>query len=259
VEESIAVSCSAFWGIVILCLEEGSEDIHIEPELKRLLSSFLFSCMELLVCTVLGVEFFIFIFLFFLLFKMELFNWLYIIPAGAIGLLSLLFMFQHKLLYFPDVPAGYRTKMLNPTDFGLPEPESHMLQMRDGVKVHVWLFIHSANSRPSKQMAGSGIATRPTVVFYHGNAGNMSFRNDNFRALFLECGANVVAVEYRGFGMSEGEEFSFCSSSHNFYDQELRRRMICGRMRPRFWTGCCSEMIWTNRVCLSWEEVLEEQ
>jgi pimeloyl-ACP methyl ester carboxylesterase len=103
-----------------------------------------------------------------------------------------LYVFQDKLLYFPDVPVGYRAKMLDPTDFGLPEPESHFLTMRDGVKVHVWLFVHGDRS------------SRPTVIFFHGNAGNMSFRSENFRALFRECAAHVVAVEYRGFGLSEG-------------------------------------------------------
>lgn len=35
-------------------------------------------------------------------------------------------------------------------------------------------------------------------------AGNISFRSDNFRGLYREADANVVAVEYRGYGLSEG-------------------------------------------------------
>lgn len=124
---------------------------------------------------------------------MEWLTWLMLLPVGMGGLLSLLFFYQHRLIYFPDVPAGFRTKMLDPRDSGLSEPEAHMLRMSDGVHVHVWVFAHETNAR-----------SRPTVVFLHGNAGNMSFRNDNFRALFHRCRANVVAVEYRGFGLSEG-------------------------------------------------------
>lgn len=135
---------------------------------------------------------------------MEFSSWVYLVSGGFITGLTLLYVFQHKLLYFPDVPSGYRTHMLNPTDFGLPEPESHFVTMRDGVKIHVWLFVHGPDARPSKYMVSAGLKSRPTVIFYHGNAGNMSFRNDNFRALFHECGANVVAVEYRGYGLSEG-------------------------------------------------------
>ena len=97
-------------------------------------------------------------------------------------------------MYFPDMPAGQRRTMLDPVaEFGLPQPESVMLRMADGTRVHIWLFLHAGSSR-----------SRPTVVFYHGNAGNMSFRGDNFRGLFHSTGANVVAVEYRGFGLSEG-------------------------------------------------------
>lgn len=64
--------------------------------------------------------------------------------------------------------------------------------MSDGVRVHLWLFMHA------------GAKNKKTVMFFHGNAGNMSFRLDNFKALFHRCDVNVLAVEYRGFGLSEG-------------------------------------------------------
>ncbi len=149
---------------------------------------------------------------------MELWTWLYIVPAGLAGLVSLLYVYQHKLIYFPDVPAGYWAKLLDPADFGLPAPESHMLKMSDGVHVHVWVFVHT--DRLAR--------LRPTVIFFHGNAGNMSFRNDNFRALFRECGANVVAVEYRGFGLSEGVpgETEMRSDAAEVLDWLLQRKDI---------------------------------
>jgi len=43
----------------------------------------------------------------------------------------------------------------------------------------------------------------PTIVFFHGNAGNLSNRRTIFHAL-AEQGFGVVAVDYRGFGKSEG-------------------------------------------------------
>jgi fermentation-respiration switch protein FrsA (DUF1100 family) len=90
--------------------------------------------------------------------------------------------------------AGHRANLLPAAEFGLPDPESIMLPMADGVKVHLWLFLHDADV--SRQ--------RGTVIFFHGNAGNLSFRNENYRGLFHEAGLNVLAVEYRGFGVSEG-------------------------------------------------------
>ena len=64
--------------------------------------------------------------------------------------------------------------------------------MKDGVAVHLWLFTH-VRSKMKK-----------TLMFFHGNAGNMSFRLENFKALFHRCDVNVLAVEYRGYGLSEG-------------------------------------------------------
>ena len=46
----------------------------------------------------------------------------------------------------------------------------------------------------------------PTVLFCHGNAGNLRFpnvRRDRFLALH-ECGVNLWAFDYRGYGRSEG-------------------------------------------------------
>lgn len=122
-----------------------------------------------------------------------------------------------KLSITLQVPVGYRTHMLVPREYQLPEPEETFLMMRDNVRVHLWLFAH-LDSRKKK-----------TVIFFHGNAGasfgqwdllflfpsfasqtrpisigNMSFRLENFRQLFRECDVNVLAVEYRGYGLSEG-------------------------------------------------------
>lgn len=46
----------------------------------------------------------------------------------------------------------------------------------------------------------------PTMIFFHGNAGNISHRLLNVSEMYragLEC--NVFLVEYRGYGLSEGE------------------------------------------------------
>ena len=82
--------------------------------------------------------------------------------------------------------------MLPPSEVGLPDPENVFLPMKDGIKVNLWLFL-----QPNSKYV-------PTVIFFHGNAGNMSFRNENFKALYSQCEVNVLAVEYRGFGLSDG-------------------------------------------------------
>jgi pimeloyl-ACP methyl ester carboxylesterase len=48
------------------------------------------------------------------------------------------------------------------------------------------------------------IKTSPTVLYFHGNAGNIGHRLHNAQALYSLCGANVLLLEYRGYGKSEG-------------------------------------------------------
>ncbi len=59
----------------------------------------------------------------------------------------------------------------------------------DGVRIHGW-WIPAA-------------AGRATVLFCHGNAGNISHRLESV-AVFHRLGLNVLIFDYRGFGRSEG-------------------------------------------------------
>ena len=45
-------------------------------------------------------------------------------------------------------------------------------------------------------------ARRPTMMFFHGNAGNIGFRLPNAQKMFA-LGYNVLQVEYRGYGDSD--------------------------------------------------------
>ncbi|OII70741.1 uncharacterized protein cubi_00886 [Cryptosporidium ubiquitum] len=44
----------------------------------------------------------------------------------------------------------------------------------------------------------------PTIIFFHGNAGNIGHRLPRFWELYNLIGVNVLAVSYRGYGDSEG-------------------------------------------------------
>ena len=48
------------------------------------------------------------------------------------------------------------------------------------------------------------LATAPTVIFLHGNAGNVGHRLINAKALHSFCGCNIFLLEWRGFGKSDG-------------------------------------------------------
>ena len=42
------------------------------------------------------------------------------------------------------------------------------------------------------------------MIFFHGNAGNIGARNPNLEILVKRCMTNVLIVDYRGYGNSEG-------------------------------------------------------
>lgn len=39
----------------------------------------------------------------------------------------------------------------------------------------------------------------PTLVYFHGNAGNIGYRLVNVRDIYYNTGANILVVEYRGW------------------------------------------------------------
>lgn len=71
----------------------------------------------------------------------------------------------------------------------LPSREDISFYAEDGTKLHGWWF---ANEN-----------ARGTVIYCHGNAGNISTRWDVYKGL-LNLGLNVFAFDYRGYGKSRG-------------------------------------------------------
>lgn len=107
--------------------------------------------------------------------------------AGAYGALLLFLYFgQASLLYLPDLPS--RELAATPEDAGLAYETVH-LQTEDGVVLHGW---HVPAASP-----------RGTLLFFHGNAGNISHRLDSL-AIFHRLGLDVFIFDYRGYGQSEG-------------------------------------------------------
>jgi fermentation-respiration switch protein FrsA (DUF1100 family) len=92
--------------------------------------------------------------------------------------------FETSFIYFPS-----RSLEVTPADFGLAFEEVH-LAAEDGVKIHAWLLPHPSS--------------RFTILFAHGNAGNISHRLDRARLLGRRLSAEVFLFDYRGYGRSEG-------------------------------------------------------
>ena len=59
-----------------------------------------------------------------------------------------------------------------------------------GVKLHGWHI--------------PGKSTKVAWLIFHGNGGNISVRLDQYAEINRRYGASVVAIDYRGYGRSEG-------------------------------------------------------
>ncbi|PMR72213.1 alpha/beta hydrolase [Halomonas heilongjiangensis] len=98
---------------------------------------------------------------------------------------SLAWGFQSRLLYLPHLG---REHVGTPADLGLAwEPVT--LSTEDGLSLDAWWI-------PAD-------APRASLLFFHGNAGNISHRLASI-AQFHRLGLSVLILDYRGYGRSEG-------------------------------------------------------
>jgi len=65
----------------------------------------------------------------------------------------------------------------------------------DGVSLHAWWCRPRESAGPTEGMV---------VLWFHGNAGNLSYRADMMLRLARELPVQVVIVDYRGYGRSDG-------------------------------------------------------
>lgn len=100
-------------------------------------------------------------------------------------ILLLVFLFQPRLVYFPQVE---RELTATPRAAGL-DYEDITLHTADGVKLHGWWV-------PAREARG-------TVLLMHGNAGNISHRL-GYLTMFNRLGYSVLLFDYRGYGKSGG-------------------------------------------------------
>ena len=100
-----------------------------------------------------------------------------------VALVALLVFQERRLIYFPT-----RTLAAAPADYGL-RAEELSLTAADGVTLHGW-WIEGPGDR--------------VLIWYHGNAGNIGDRLHNARWFVDRLGVDVVLVDYRGYGRSEG-------------------------------------------------------
>ncbi len=124
--------------------------------------------------------------------------------AGAIvyaGIVGYMFFNQQSLLYKPE------GTLPDPASVGLADVDALSLTMADGTALTVWA-------------APAAIPEAPTVLFFHGQSGNLGDRADRLREI-LNSGHGLLAPSYRGFPGSEGEpsELALISDGVQLYDR----------------------------------------
>ena len=109
-----------------------------------------------------------------------------IIAAFYVLLVAVVYLMQGRMLYLASVPG--RELTATPADIDL-QYEDVAIETADGIRLHGW-FIPGSSTR--------------VLLFFHGNAGNISHRLDSIRQ-FLSLGLSVFIIEYRGYGQSGGK------------------------------------------------------
>ncbi len=92
---------------------------------------------------------------------------------------------EARMVFFPMRPVT-----ATPADAGLSGFEEVLFRAQDGVALKGW-FIPAEGARL-------------TILFLHGNAGNISHRLEKIKILH-ELGFSIFIFDYRGFGKSEGK------------------------------------------------------
>jgi len=133
-----------------------------------------------------------------------------ILVAAAAGMLMVVVVIrvvENRLVFFPPrYPAGFL-----PQEIHELAVEDVWLQAADGVRINA--FYHT--SAGSKQV----------LLWFHGNAENIGYGLGQMKALAY-IGTNILAVDYRGYGKSEGkpDEAGVYHDADAAYDYLINQR-----------------------------------
>eukprot|EP00948_MAST-09A_sp_MAST-9A-sp1_P002014 g2014.t1 len=127
--------------------------------------------------------------------------------AGVAAAVGLIYVQQDNLIYpravaqiprsLKENPKGFRS----PAEWRVPMPYEDVTLVapsaeKEGTSVKLSAWLIKAVKNPS---------LRPTILHLHGNAGNIGFRLEFYEDLWTRCNVNILALDYRGYGDSQGE------------------------------------------------------
>ena len=103
-------------------------------------------------------------------------------------------LLERQFIFFPD-----REVERNPADAGLAFEDVYFAT-DDGVRLNGW-FVPA----PAGDAAADTGSADITLLWFHGNAGNMGHRVDDLALIHHLLGVNVFIFDYRGYGNSQGK------------------------------------------------------
>lgn len=124
--------------------------------------------------------------------------------AIAFFFLSACSMEEH-FIFYPDA-----TITRTPRDAGIHFEEVNF-STRDGVQLNGWYIPHRE--------------ARSTLVWFHGNAGNIGHRVENIKMLHNKVKINIFIFDYRGYGKSQGRP----SEQGTYMDGEAALEFVANR------------------------------
>src|SRR5208282_1484953 len=108
------------------------------------------------------------------------------VASGILIVVVTLRIIENQLIYYPPrYPEGFPSPQTFERDI-----EEVWLLTGDGVKINAFY----RSNPPSKQ----------ALLWFHGNAENIGYGLEHLRML-AKIGVNILAVDYRGYGKSEGK------------------------------------------------------
>jgi fermentation-respiration switch protein FrsA (DUF1100 family) len=112
---------------------------------------------------------------------------------------------EDRFIFHPDHVTNR-----DPSHIGLTF-ENVFFTTQDGIRLHGWFIPHQD--------------ARATLVWFHGNAGNISDRLLNIKLLHDRINTNIFIFDYRGYGQSEGS----VSEKGTYLDGEAAIAYLLGR------------------------------
>lgn len=128
-----------------------------------------------------------------------------ILPLVVIVFTVAVVLFEDRFIYFPSREGDWEAL----SRAGVAH-EDVWLTCADGVRIHAWYL-------PAE-------GARATILYLHGNAGNIADRADWIERM-TGLPANVLAIDYRGYGRSDGEP----SEAGLYADAEAAYRHLVAR------------------------------